>query len=87
MNKWTSESAIGMNLWVLLKRYFDSQILERPDAENSYYKALSNCVGIVSLVFEMLCLFRATNKVLFKFRVMIINFVRTKILLFIKLLR
>ena len=43
-------------------------------------RALNNCVGIVSLVFEMLCLFRATNKVLFKFRVMIINFVGTKIL-------
>ena len=55
MNKWTSKSAIGMNLWVLLRRYFDSQFLERPDTENSYYKAISNCVGIVSLVFEMLC--------------------------------
>ena len=62
------------SLGVVETRYFDFKFLKRPKAENSYYKALSNCVWIVSLViFEMLCLFRATNKVLFKFRVMIIN--------------
>ena len=86
MNKWTSKSAIGINLGVVETCYFDSKFLKLPNAENSYYKALSNCVGIVSLVFEMLCLFRPTNKV----RVMIINFDRTKscfLLLLLKLLR
>ena len=61
------------SLGVVETRYFDFKFLKRPKAENSYYKALNNCVGFVSLVFEMLCLFRATNKVLFKFRIMIIN--------------
>ena len=66
------------SLGVVETRYFDSKFLKRPKAENLYYKALNNCVGIVALVFLMLCLFRATNKVLFKFRVMIINFFEQK---------
>ena len=62
------------SLGVVETRYFDSKFLKRPKAEISYYMALNNCVEIV---FEM-CLFRATNKALFKFRVMIINFFEQK---------
>ena len=56
------------SLSVVETRYFDSKFLKHPNAENSYYKALNNCLGIVLLVFEMVCLFRATNKVLFNFQ-------------------
>ena len=32
---------------VVETRDFDSKFLKRPYAENSYYKALNNCVGII----------------------------------------
>ena len=39
------------SLGVVETRFFYCKFLICPNTENSYYKAVNNCVGIVSLVF------------------------------------